>query len=339
MENFNLSKKELSELKFAHRQARNKREAYRLNVLILLGRGWKVSAICDALLIDGNTVRTYAGKYKSGGIENLLNDDYKPNEGRLGNEERRRLDLHLSEHVYRTVKDIALYVKSEFDEQYTIAGMTQLLHRLGYRYKKPNAIPGKADSEQQAKFEKKYRKIRAKMGKEDSLFFMDGVHPQHNTHIAHGWIKKGEKKRIKTNTRYHRVNINGAIDIDTMETVVSFNAKLNKESTLDFLEQLRKKRPKGWIYLVLDNAGYYNSDDVREYATAMGIVLLFLPPYSPNLNLIERLWKYFKKIALYNRYFETFEAFTKACKDFFKNIRFHKSALTSLLAENFEVIK
>lgn len=78
--------------------------------------------------------------------------------------------------------------------------------------------------------------------------------------------------------------------------------------------------------------------EVRKVAKEMGIELIFLPPYSPNLNLIERLWKFFRKKVLYNRYYEKFNDFKIACEDFFKNIRKYKNELQSLLTENFQIL-
>jgi transposase len=155
-----------------------------------------------------------------------------------------------------------------------------------------------------------------------------------------GWIKKGKdnNKNIKTNTRYHRLNITGAVDVDTLDVVSHFSKKMNEETTLDFLEKLRVKFPKGKLHLVLDNAGYYNTSHIRQYAESMAIELLYLPPYSPNLNIVERLWLYFQKVTLYNRYYETFEKFEKACRDFFKNAWRHKGSLKSLLTEYFEIV-
>ena len=338
MKDFNLTKEQLMHLRRAHRRSRKKREAYRINVVVLLGTGWKVSEVVKALLIDEDTARSYVERYKAGGIRALLKDNYKPKTGNLNTAEEKELDIHLSENVYQTTKEIIAYVEKSFDVKYSMSGMTKILHRLGYSYKKPKPSPRNSDRKAQEDFIKKYRKIKENMSKDDSMFFMDGAHPQHNTYIAKGWIKKGEEKEIKTNTRYHRININGAVDIDNLETIVSYAKRLDEESTLDFLEKLRRKRPKGYIYLVLDNAGYYDSYRVKEYAKSMAIELLFLPPYSPNLNIIERLWKYFNKIVLYNKYFETFEAFTKACKKFFQNMKPHKVALRTLLTENFEIV-
>jgi transposase len=106
------------------------------------------------------------------------------------------------------------------------------------------------------------------------------------------------------------------------------------------MEQLSRGHPNGIVYMILDNARYCHSKAVEEYRQELGnIVFLFLPTYSPNLNLIERLWKFFKKITFYNKYYEKFADFTQACKDFFKNIKKHKAALRSLLAENFHIQK
>ena len=89
---------------------------------------------------------------------------------------------------------------------------------------------------------------------------------------------------------------------------------------------------------VMESARYYRSRLVNEYLEDSRTELMFLPPYSPKLNLIERYWKYFKKISICNRYYESFAEFKKACERFFENTDEHKSALHSLLSENFQII-
>jgi transposase len=92
-----------------------------------------------------------------------------------------------------------------------------------------------------------------------------------------------------------------------------------------------------WIYVICDNARYYRSKAVQEYLKGSRIKLVFLPPYAPNLNLIERLWKFFKKQVLYNRYYESFDAFRKACEEFFGNPQQYHHELCSLLMDNFAI--
>lgn len=91
------------------------------------------------------------------------------------------------------------------------------------------------------------------------------------------------------------------------------------------------------IYVICDNAGYYRSKAVQAYLQDSRIKLVFLPAYAPNLNLIERLWKFFKKQVLYNRYYETFGDFRTACEDFFNNPQRYRRQLRSLLTENFAI--
>ncbi len=117
------------------------------------------------------------------------------------------------------------------------------------------------------------------------------------------------------------------------------DASVNAQSTVLLFKQLEKLHPEAEkIYVVLDNARYYRSVLVQEHVEHSKIELVFLPAYAPNLNLIERVWKFFKKKVLANRYYESFLDFQKVCGSFFKNIRQYKNELQSLLTEKFQII-
>jgi transposase len=134
------------------------------------------------------------------------------------------------------------------------------------------------------------------------------------------------------------VNINGAVNITTFETVTDFTKSVNKESSLRLCRKIEKKHPKAKkVHLFLDNASYYVAKWLRQQLEGSKIVLHFLPSYSPNLNLIERLWKFFKKEILYNSYYETFEEFLSACKNFFRCRTKYKAELRSLITEKFQL--
>jgi transposase len=91
------------------------------------------------------------------------------------------------------------------------------------------------------------------------------------------------------------------------------------------------------IYVIVDNARYDRNRWLKKRLWGTKIKLIFLPPYSPNLNLIERYWKLFKKVAMNNHYYETFEEFRQACEDFFRNAKKHLPQLRTLLTENFHL--
>jgi transposase len=218
--------------------------------------------------------------------------------------------------------------------------MTDLLHRLNFTYKKPKHIPGKADAEAQKTFIKKYKRLKKSIKPEDRIYFMDGVHPLHNSQPAYGWIMEGTEKELKTNTGRERININGAYDIKNHQLVFHEDESVNAQSTIALLQKMMLRQPKGKIYAISDNARYYHSKEVRAFIKKhRRIKFIFLPPYSPNLNLIERLWKFFKKKITYNQYYEKFAVFRKECLDFFKNISIYREELQKLMTENFHVIQ
>ncbi len=339
MQTLKLSDEELRSLRIAHREAKNKRSAYRINAMILLGQGWTVTQVAQALLLDEGTIRNYIRRYQKGGIEGLGRDKYKGSEGYLSQAQLAALDEHLQAHTYLRVEDVIVYVEKRFGVSYTVRGMTDCLHRLGFTYKKPKLVPGKSDPEAQQRFVDEYEKLKENKAVEDPIYFMDGVHALHNPIGAFGWIKKGTDKPIKTNTGRNRVNVNGAINIQDLSIETRMDDRINAESTIELLKCIEKNNPKAAvIYVICDNAGYYRSKFVKKYLKHSKIELIFLPPYSPNLNLIERFWKFFKKKVLYQEYYETYKEFRAACKKFFKQAKSYKKELRSLLTENFHII-
>jgi len=340
MRDYHLNEQELAELRGAHRAARNAREAYRINAVILLGSGWRPSEIAAALLIDDDTVRNHFKRYKQGGIAALERMNYVGSEALLTPAQLAELDAHLRQELHSSAASVVRWVEDRFGVHYTDSGMTALLHRLGYRYKKPKLLPGKAPApEVQEDFVASYKTLKENKGEHDVLLFMDATHPQHNPVLAGGWIKRGRCFPIKSNTGRRRLNINGAIDVETMAAVIRYDDTIDAESTIALFEQIEAAYPRAaTITVFCDNARYYRSKAVRAFLEHSRIDLQFLPPYAPNLNLIERFWKFFKRKVLYNRYYEDFADYKAACKQFFSDLDTHAEQLRSLLTDNFEII-
>lgn len=169
------------------------------------------------------------------------------------------------------------------------------------------------------------------------LFFADGVHLIYGYHGGYCWCK--ERKSVPSAYGRRRVNLLGFLNPVTYETERVMNdAYLNSDSVCEGLEKLRKKCPNDRIYVILDNAAYQRCKKVRRIAEEFNMNLIFLPPYSPNLNLIERLWKFLRKTILSNKYYQTFEEFFSAVKNFIDALPVrYKEQLQSLLSFHFEV--
>ena len=149
----------------------------------------------------------------------------------------------------------------------------------------------------------------------------------------------GTTKEIPTNTGRERINLNGALDIESHEVIILEDESINAQTTIELFKEIEEKNPEApVIYIISDNARYYRAQLVKTYLENSRIQIVFLPPYSPNLNLIERVWRFFHEEILYNTYYETYKKFKDACLNFFANIRKYKDKLCPLLTENFQII-
>ena len=167
---------------------------------------------------------------------------------------------------------------------------------------------------------------------------MDGLHPQQNSKPAYGWFKKGGKSILKANTGRKRININGALDPDNLELIYSSDDTINARSTIKLFKAIENKYPTSKkIIIICDNARYYRSKMVKEYLEDSKIEIKFLPPYSPNLNLIERLWRFMNKQVRDNKYYEKFQEFQEAIFGFLEKISSYHAELKNLLNEKFHI--
>lgn len=338
MKGFELTKAEISTLKQAHKSEHYKRSAYKINAVILLGSGWRLEQVKEALLLDDETLRNFVKQYQGGGLPELLKVDYKGSQPLLSVQQSKQLCERLNSQIYLTTQSVIEYVEKAFGISYSQSGMRDLLHRLDYEYKKPKLVPGCPDRQAQEIFAEQYEAFMLKKPDNIEVLFMDAVHPQHNTLAAYGWIKRGEKREIATSTGRERLNLHGAMNAESYEVTVIESATVDEDSTLQLLEILERKYAlAASIYIILDNARYHYSRKVQAYLKNSRIKLVFLPSYSPNLNLIERLWKFFKKKVLYNTYYEKLENFRQACITFFRNIDNYQTELISLMSGEFEL--
>ena len=338
MERYTLTDKQLADLKRAHRMQRKKSHADRIKAVVALANGWTPVQIADMLLIDEKTVRNYFDRFCENGVGGLLNDNYKGASPKLSDDHIRSLTQHLDDTIYSDSMDIIEYIKSEYGIEYSRSGFTDLLHRLGYSYKKPKHVPGKADADAQEAFVEEYCNLKTSKGENDVILFADATHPQHNSSPSYGWIRTGVDKELKANCGRQRLNINGVIDVESCESTVGFYDTINAQSTIDLFKQVETKYKKAdRITIIVDNARYYRNKELDKYLSTSRIELLFLPPYSPNLNLIERFWKYFRKKVINNRYYPSYQEFIESCRRFFRERRRYYQDLKTLLTENFHI--
>lgn len=332
-----LNPTEKQELKSLHRKERDKRKCDRIKAVLAFDDGYSYVEIARILLLDDETIRRhiddYFTKHKKIAPENGGSESY------LTAIETETLISHLHQCTYLYVKDICAYVRQEFDKVYSISGMTKWLHQHHFRYKKPHAVPAKADKAKQQAFLEYYKQLKIKASTKEPIYFVDSTHPQHQSHLVYGWIFKGVRKGIATTGQQKRLNVIGGISLSNHQFCYKLAEKINAETIALFLGVLRKKHPdKRLIHLIWDNAGYHKDKNLIKFAGEIGIQLHYLPPYSPNLNPIERLWKLMHELTTYNKYYEKFADFKESILSFLKTIGRKKKILRTRITDKFNLL-
>jgi transposase len=336
----NLGKKARKKLRQQIRKTKDRKIADRLRVVLYKAEGYSHKDIAGLLQIGINQVTKILQRYLAGGLEALLKDNYPGSQPKLTPEQQHLLTWELKTQIYNTAEQVIAWVEQQWGVCYQIRGMHYLLKRLGFTYKKNRLVPSKADPEAQRQFVQWFNKLRAELGPDDRIYFGDAVHVKHNAEAGYAWSPIGEPHLIPTNSGRQRYNVLGVYCTQTHEHLfILTEENINQDTVIELLQQLRAKHPgDGKIYLVLDNASYNKALRVRAQAQASQIVLKFQPPYSPNLNLIERLWKFMRKKFCKDKYRGTFDEFREKLDAFLANLDQYRTELASLLAENFELV-
>jgi len=340
---FAIDPEERTQLEQLARSVRDAKTAIRIRVILALGDGYSVREVARLFLLDEDTVSKWRNKFKK---RRLLTDWLATGNtgysGKLTNEQEQAVGHHVTNELVTDSKQIVVLIKEWYGIDYTIDGVTKLLHRLGFVYKQTTLVPGKLDEAAQAAWLKGYEQLKSKLPDNEVILFGDGVHPSHNVHATKAWIRRGEQKRIPTNTGRKRLNINGVLDLENMTTVIHYADTLNAQTTMELFDKIQVAYPdKRRIHLVVDNARYYKNRELQAYLRKRKcrIKIHWLPPYSPNLNFIERLWHFLKKYIIGTKRRQTFKEFEADVRTFFEHFGDYESKLRQFIGTELHLLK
>lgn len=341
---FSLSEADANSVKIGRKTHKSSLIRDRMNVLYLLNMGYGRQQTAEIVGCHANSVTNYVKMYNSGGLEAVmhLGYSYSRHELHLVYEQ---VDEALSQASCSTVSDAGHALCSAFGYNRSKEAVRQLLHRLGYKRRKTGTFPGKIDNfdDWQFKQDTFIRKLKELIEQADTkqidLVFGDAAHFVYGKFSSFCWSKQ-IRYQPSGHGRY-RINVYGVYDVVTNQVCTMYNeGYIDAGFMVEYLKWLRaecyqyKERP---LHLVLDNARYQHCEYVKKCADGLNITLEFLPGYSPNLNIIERLWKYLKKI-LGKQYHNCKDSFEKAVIGLLEALgdELHQEKLRTLLNPVFQ---
>jgi len=284
-----------------------------------------------------NSISGWIQLYKQGGFERIVQLNYGTNKSDLEVHTESLLQS-FSQQPSRSLDEAVLRTEELTGIRRSASRMRAFLLRHGFHYLKTGHVPAKADTDRQKQWVKTMLEPAIQAAKEGQihLLFLDAAHFTLQPFLCCLWCMA--RVFIKASPGRNRINVLGAINALTKEVSVFTNTTyICASSIVAFLKQLKEQYNDKPIAIVLDNARYQHCFEVKAIAAGLGIHLLFLPPYSPNLNIIERLWKFTKKEILNARYYDNPDAFHKAITFFFQNInQTHHQKLHALMSLKFQ---
>lgn len=326
------------ELERRARQTKNKHEHTRLCVILARSEGMSHEMIAQAHRISVQSVYRYLEEYEA--EEKTQHDQRGGSQSKLSEKQAKELSEHLQKATYLYAKQICDYVRARYGIDYSVSGITFWLKTQGFIYKEPIKVPGKLDPAKQEAFIKVYEALKNSLKEDEALFFMDAVHPEFQSKAVCGWIKRGEIKTLPTTSAQYRMHFIGALALQGMNLIAQEYKTVDAESTVSFFKALEASSEARMIHVICDNGRSNKNKKIEEYLKSSRIKIHYLPPYSPNLNPIERLWKVLREKKTYNKCYEKFADFKKEIRGFFfEEIPKIKKELTSRITDNFQRIQ
>jgi transposase len=320
----------------------------RFLVLHLLSRGYKQEECADIAGISLNTVGNYVRLYKNHGIAALFELNYR---GRVSCLEAHKDSLvsEIEGLGASNISQIRGHVKAKYGLWVNLESLRRFLHKSKIKRRKAKIVPCgnkniEAWEQKQAEFVENTLNpmIDRALNKEEDLLFSDTAHFVQGKYDTYIWSKK--PVNLPSSHGRYRVNVIGFLDISDKQVIYGQNDKY--VSAQEITEQLSLLRERHYtdrqrvLNIVMDNARYQHCEAVKQVAEELNINLVFLPAYSPNLNLIERLWKEAKKM-ISQKFYEGKKAFYQAISDtmeYFNSPEF-LAKFQTLFTTKFQVFK
>lgn len=312
----------------------------RFEVLWLKHLRYQHTEIAKIANIHHDTVTDYIKIYKEGGCDQLQRTNYRKPASAL-KVHADSITNNFTQMPPQTINEASRRIEALTGIRRKATQVRTFMKSIGFKQLKCGHVPAKADPQAQENFLNESLNPRleeAKAGKR-AVLFMDAAHFVHMIYAALCWCLA--RVFIRSASGRSRFNVLGAIDAISLQLFTVCNETyINANCICEMLRKLAAHYAGTPITIVLDNARYQKCKIVTALALELGIELLYLPPYSPNLNLIERLWRLVKKEVLYCKYYPNFASFKASIEECLKDVNATKrQKLVTLLTLKFQMLE
>jgi transposase len=327
-------------------KTRDHRVGMRLSAILWCDDGKTEPEIAQLLDVCVRTVRNWLRLFRKKGLDRLCTLHYKGDPGELTSSQAEQLKAEIQTGRFRCARQVREWLHSTFAVAYSLSGTKRLLQRLGCSFHKTTGFLFKAKRDKQEEFVQKYEADRPAAGATRRRYFVDACHPIWGLELIYiCWLLRGQRFLVGMGGGRKRLNILGAYcpqDHEYLDLRVP-KGTISAAQVIELMMRLQQRHPETKKFILyLDNARYQHARAVREWVEAqkaqgVEFVLDFLPAYSPNLNLIERLWKFLRKHAL-QQWHATYEAMQAAVARVLDRLEDYQEELTTLMTERFHLV-
>jgi len=323
----------------------DRRVYQRLTAVLTVAEGKSRGEVAHLLGIGLTQLGEWLRVYRNHGLAALCSLHYQGDPGKLSGRQVDQLKEKVSTGCFRNSAQIRQWLQDTFGVSYTPSGVKDLLRRVGVSYHKVTGFLWKADPVKQVEFVRKHERQKAqarRAGATTRRYYVDACHPLWGLDLVFScWLLVGQRFLVGMGSGRKRLNILGAYCPDDQEylDLRLTRDNINGEQFVNLLRLLRERHPEVKKFILyLDNAAYYGKPLVLEWLQRHPEFHLEpVPPYSPNLNLIERLWKFLRQKAL-TRWHKTFEAMQEAVAGVLDHLDEYRDELATLMVEEFRII-
>ncbi|WP_410543075.1 IS630 family transposase [Wolbachia endosymbiont of Tetranychus urticae] len=274
--------------------------AKKLNAVIA-AKKHSITAVAKICCISRKAITTWIKHIKFGREEKLFAPPQRRRKTTLNQSQLERIELWIEENPNITIREMRIRIQERFGLNISKSAIHRNMQRMKFSYITPRPVHSGQDKNKQEEFKKNLNETIV-MHSEKELFFFDESRFGTHSKVGHGWFKKGSRTKVKVKLGRENFYLYSAVNPRNGENFSLFAPNVNTDCINIFLEQMSQYLGIRKAFLVMDCASWHKSKNLKA---PKNIEIIYLPPYSPELNPVERFWLYIKQNILRNKIYDT----------------------------------